>query len=203
MPGPGNRGTAIAVLILSLALLACASRGVQIREYVLAAGAAEGSVTSPRDVSIGVGPVKLPRYLRRVELATRVGPNQIRYEDTHRWGETLDKGLARVVASNLSALVPSSRVVTFPWRGGEEKDFRVVIEVERFEATPDGSAVLTARWSVHDKASDGVLSERSNIAEESGGKDAAARVAAMSRAADELSRQITAVIRSKAGFASR
>ncbi|MDJ0850088.1 MAG: PqiC family protein [Myxococcota bacterium] len=202
MPGPEPRGATVAVLLLSLSLLACISRGVQVREYVLTAGAAESGATAPRDVSIGVGPVKLPRYLRRVELATRVGPNQLRYEDTHRWGETLDKGLARVIASNLSALVPATRVATFPWRSKEEMDFRVVIEVERFEATPDGSSVLTVRWSVHDNRSDRVVSERANIAKESGGKDAAARVASMSRAADELSRQIAAAIRSRADFAA-
>ena len=62
--------------------------------------------------------------------------------------------------------------------------------------------MLTVRWSVHDNRSDRVVSERANIAKESGGKDAAARVASMSRAADELSRQIAAAIRSRADFAA-
>ncbi len=203
MPDRKWRPAGVAVLLLSLGLLACASKGVEIREYVLTADVAPTGATAPRELSIGVGPVKLPRYLRRVELATRTGPNEIRYEDGHRWGETLDKGLARVVADHLAVHVPADRVATFPWRTFSEPDFRVVMEVERFEANRDGSVVLAVRWSVYEDATDTSVSERSDIAQEGGGADSAAKVAAMSRAAEELSRQIATVIRSSAGFASR
>jgi uncharacterized lipoprotein YmbA len=90
----------------------------------------------------------LPRYLRRNEIVTRVGASELRASDTHRWGEDLDCGLERVVAENLAVLVPAAQVGSFPWRDPAPMDYRVSIEVQRFERTSDGAVTLEARWAV-------------------------------------------------------
>lgn len=188
------------VLVAGALLLACASRGVEIREYVL------GSVATPLpgsaaagDLAIGVGPVVVPRYLRRSGIVTRIGANELRASDTHRWGEDLDRGLARVVAGDLAVLVPGSRVRAFPWREQARLDYRVAIEVESFEPSPDGSVALAARWAVLRGADESrVAGSLTSVREESAGAGHAAVVETMSRAAGRLSREIAAAIQTDA-----
>ena len=93
--------------LLLLGLLACASRGIDVREYVLTSLAAPvSSDPGGHALALAVGPVVVPPYLRRREIVTRIGSNELRASDTHRWGEDLGQGLARVVAANLVALSP-------------------------------------------------------------------------------------------------
>jgi hypothetical protein len=115
---------------------------------------------------------------------------------THRWGEDLDRGLARVVADDLAILVPATQVRTFPWRDSAPMDYRVSIDVQRFERTSDGAVVLEARWAVHreDEAT-AVIRRSARIVEEVGSSDYAAAAGAMSRAAARLSQEIAAAIR--------
>jgi len=192
-------------LVLPACLVACASQPVQIREYVLTQAATSDavgsgtSVPSGSDPTIGVGPVRLPRYLRRAQIVTRVGTNELRTSDTERWGEDLDRGLARVVAENLAVLVPTTRTVAFPWRSAEPMDYRVAIEVQRFERAPDGAVVLEAQWTVSGGAEAAPLVYRTSVIREaSEGSSYAEAVSAMSTAAGRLSREIADAIRGQA-----
>lgn len=196
---PGGR--ILAVLAATL-LVACVSRGVQIREYVLTAAVGSAAdAASARQVEIGVGPVALPPYLRRNEIVTRVSTNELRASDNHRWGEDLDLGLARVVAENLAVQVPGARVRSFPWRERAPAEYRVPIDVETFEREPDGSITLEGRWALlHGGGSDPVVEQRFRIREPAGGSDFAATVGAMSRAAARLSGEIADAIRKQAGI---
>ena len=195
----------ILVLTAGALLVACVSRGVEVREYVLTSMASSdvGAPPAARELEIGVGPVTLPAYLRRNQIVTRVGENELRVSDTHRWAEDLDRGLARVVAENLSVQVPAKQVAAFPWRERNRGDYRVWIDVERFEQVPDGSVSLEARWALL-RASDAapVDEGRTIIREEKTGSEPVDTVGAMSRALARLSQQIAASIRANAGLAA-
>jgi uncharacterized lipoprotein YmbA len=194
----------VVALLAATCLAACASRPIEVREYVLTPAASSRPVaTGGRELAIGVGPVVLPRYLRRNEIVTRVGANELRASDTHRWGEDLDRGLERVVAENLAVLVPAAQVGSFPWRDPAPMDYRVSIEVQRFERTSDGPVALEARWAVyHGIEATPFVRQRASVAEEVDSSDLASAVGAMSRAAARLSQQIAAAIRTDAGMAS-
>lgn len=191
-------------LLAGALLLACATRGTEVREYVLSSSATAAPSDAPgRNLVIGVGPVSLPPYLRREELVTRVGANELRASDTHRWGEALDRGLARVVAESLAVRVPATQVYPFPWQSRARTDYRVSIDVDRFERMPDGSVVLEARWALmRGNAAAPVDQGSASIRKETAGPTAADTVAAMSSAADRLSQQIADAIRARAGLAA-
>src|SRR5262249_35436468 len=55
--------------------------------FVVLTPLTDTDATSPRrdGLVVGVGPVALPGYLRRPEMATRVAPNRIAFSDTVRW----------------------------------------------------------------------------------------------------------------------
>ena len=190
-------------LVVALALAACASAPIEVHEYVLASLAAEaGSREGGSDPSIGVGPVSLPGYLQRSEIVTRVGPNELRRSDTERWGEDLDRGLARVLAVNLSHQVPSTRVRGYPSQEAGPLDYRVHVAVWRFEGDASGAVSLEARWSVRRNGESVPFATREVSLGEQGASSASAdSVDAMSRAALRLSEEIAAVIRSDAARA--
>ena len=178
--------------LLLASLLACASDGIHVREYVLTplAASASSATTSARVRELVVGPVVVPPYLQKSEIITQIGDNELHASDAHRWGEDLAQGLARVVAENLAMLAPNLRVSAFP-RALSGDDDRVSIEVARFEQMPDGSVALEARWELVQGNDASPLAVRSaSFSEQSSGSDPAAIVEAMSRAAGQLSHEI-------------
>jgi len=192
-----SRGTPRGGLFAGLLVgaLACASAGTDVREYVLTSL----DKADPRPASgarvLAIGPVVLPPYLRRLEIVTRVGANELSASDCDRWGEELGQGLARVIAENLAVLLPALRVSAFAWRDVGSADYRVSIEVDRFERMPDGSIALDARWEVHPRNDAAPIAVRSvSLTEESAGSGPAALVQAMSRAAARLSQEIARTI---------
>jgi hypothetical protein len=197
----GPRTQPIAVAALGLVLFAgCVGRGLVPREYVLTslpAGEA-AHASGPLDVSIGVGPVRLPAYLRRSELVSRTRENELSASDAEVWGEDLESGFARVLAENLGLLVPTDGVATFPWSEPANPDYRVVVWVQRFERDADGVVRLEARWQLSRRdRPDAAVVRRSTI-EEPAGSAQAATVEAMSRALATLSREIADAIRATA-----
>src|SRR5207253_2828062 len=52
--------------------------------------ATPASTSTDSQLTIGVGPVDFPDYLRRLPVVTRVAPNRIELSDEKRWAEPLD-----------------------------------------------------------------------------------------------------------------
>jgi len=179
-------------------MLACASDGIHVREYVLTSTPTSDPLPSTgRTLTLAVGPVVVPPYLRRREIVTRVGNNEVSASDAHRWGEDLSLGLARVLKENLVALNPDLRVSAFAWRESGTAEYRVAIEVERFEAMTDGTVASHARWELlRANSATSITEHSSNLAEPTSDSGAAAVVDAMSRAAARLSQEIAQSIRS-------
>ena len=76
------------------------------------------------------------------------------------------------------------------------RDYRVAVEVERFERGPDDSVVLEARWILTDREGE-LLVERASLREPSQDGSYPATVAAMSRSVSALGRRIAEVIRQR------
>jgi len=189
-----------AILLLSLLLLCgCASKAPNY--YVLHSLQSEAPdvkiTRAENDLSIGVGPIKIPEYLERPQMAIRSTPNSLQFAEFDKWAEPLEKNLASVLAENLSILLSTDRVAVFPWTGSRQVLYQVAVDVSQMECTPDGKAVLVADWSVYGNSGDKLLEiKRSRIIVpvESAGFEAIA--AAQSRAVGDMSREIAACIES-------
>ena len=123
-----------------------------------AAPAAAASTTS--NLVIGVGPIKFPQYLRRPEIVTRTSPSEVALSDTERWAEPLDSAFARVLSENLSRLLGTQQVSSFPWYDSSRIDYAVQVAVVRFETDKDGKPELDARWSIRDARSGKTLAAK-------------------------------------------
>jgi uncharacterized protein len=153
--------------------------------------------------TIGVGPVTLPRYLDRPQIVTRTSPYELKLAEFDRWAESLDTNFARVLAENLSSLIPASRVAASPWPRATPIDYQITVDVTHFLSQAGGESLLIADWILFKgEGQQALVSGRSRFSASAGGQDYAAIVAAMSQTVASLSREIAAAIRQAGPTAS-
>ena len=145
------------------------------------------------DLTIGVGPIKIPDYLDRPQMATRSTPSSIQFAEFDKWAESLGNNLTRVIAENLSILLSTDRVLVFPWPESMNVLYQVTVDVTKLEYTPDGKVTLVAGWSVFGDDGKKLLAmkrSRLTVPVQSTGFEAIA--SAQSRAVEDMSREIAA-----------
>jgi uncharacterized lipoprotein YmbA len=98
-------------------------------------------------MGVGVSQVKLPDYLSNKSLAVRKGTNEIEYLPLALWAEDLDTGFQRVLAANLSSLLPTDQIRLSTWRS-EEVAAEVEVTIQQFDVDSSGRAALVAWWRV-------------------------------------------------------
>ena len=155
------------------------------------------AVASDQDVAVGLGPIRLPEYLDRPQVVTRVSPNEVRFAEYHRWAGPLAGDLSNILAENLSTLLGTDHIALYPWKATTPIDYRVEIEVSRFDGKPGDSVLLQSQWIVFSEDRKRVLGTKtSSLSEPVNGKGYEALVAAQSRALAALGREIAEAIRS-------
>jgi hypothetical protein len=148
----------LSLLAIGLALAGCsplAPRPNYARYFVLAPVTDTASaVPASSTLTIGLGPIGFPGYLRRIQVVTRSSPTQIDLSPIDRWGEPLDMNFKRVLAENLTRLLGTCRIEEYPWSHEAKVDYQVVVQVENFETTSDGRSLLRARWIIKNSIGD-------------------------------------------------
>lgn len=149
---------------------------------------------SRSDIHIGIGPVKLPGYLDTQNIVRTGQGGAIEYVSDAFWAESLQDAFARALLYRTGARLGTAHAVSYPWYSTTRVDFKVPVDVLRFEATADGRAVLDARWSVA-RTSDGfVLGGMQSVFEETAGADPAMIVDALNRCIDRLADAIATAV---------
>jgi uncharacterized lipoprotein YmbA len=170
----------------------CASTP-QPRFYALSATPASSAAAS--SVSVSVGPVSVPAALDRPQIVLSTGPNEVRLDDLNRWAAPLQDNLAEVIAQNLLGLLGTPHVSVFPKMPAADAQYRVVVEVQRFESAPGTAAVLDATWTVLRKTDRTTQAGRTRAREPVQDASYDALAAAHSRAAGRLSEDIAQAVR--------
>jgi uncharacterized lipoprotein YmbA len=151
--------------------------------------------TSPdSQLTVGVGPVDFPDYLRRLPVVTRVAPNRIDLSDERRWAEPLDKNFVRVLSENLAVLLNTQRIEKYPWSLRTKVDYQVEIDIQRFETTSDGQTQLIASWIIRDGQGSKILYASQTTVGAPAGPDGVSASAALSGDLATLSKEIASRI---------
>jgi uncharacterized lipoprotein YmbA len=139
----------LGALALALALAACVGAPAPREQFFTLAspnpGVAPPASASP---SVFVGPISVPAAVDRTSMVLSTAPNQVEISDQYRWAEPLRDGIARVIAETLSRELGSSRVLSSRMAAGTKVDYRVAIEVQRFDSSLDEGATLDALWTI-------------------------------------------------------
>jgi uncharacterized protein len=194
-----SRWHIIAGLTLALSLAAGCSltspRPDLSQYYVLTSVTQSAPPVTRHPPAIGLGPVALPGYLDHNEIATRVGPNQLDFSSTDRWAEPVDQNFKNVLARNLDQLIGTDQIVQFPWYNNAKLDYKIELNVSRFDADQSGVARLNAKWIVREAHSDRILLvHETALTQSASSTSTAAEVAALSQILDSLSRAIAGAI---------
>jgi uncharacterized lipoprotein YmbA len=156
----------------------------------MGSGAQLASTNPGSQLTIGIGPVDFPEYLRRLPVVKRVAPNRVDLADEERWAEPLDKNFVRVLSENLATLLDTQRIEKFPWPLKTRIDYQVEVNVERFETTSDGRAQLMASWIIRDGPTDKILYASRASAATPAGSDELSASAALSSDLATFSKEI-------------
>lgn len=109
---------------------------------------AQGAALDGEPLGIAVGPIQLPRYLRRPQIVTRRGDYRLDYHERHRWAASLESETLRVLGANFSVLLATDRVAVYPLQGGFPLKYRVRMDVEQFDGELSGEMRLQVRWVI-------------------------------------------------------
>ena len=164
--------------------------------------AAPESAATARELSIGLGPITLPRYLQRSEVITRLNDNEFSASDNDRWGEPLEASVARVLTQDLNSDLPNSQIVPFPWSKKTALDYKISVEFSRLERTADGKTVVQALWSVR-TGNDKQLVQKTTTAVGSAGNDQSSASAALSQGIGQVSREIANTVETQQSVLSQ
>jgi uncharacterized lipoprotein YmbA len=188
--------TSIIILLLFLAasVLSGCSRSPRVAFYTL------NSVTGPEPAAVSgspyslvIGPATIPDLYDRPQLVLRLDTNRVEILESHRWASPLKSEIPRIIAEDLTIMLAPARVTTYPQSGGQEADFRVLLDVQRFDMTPGKGIDFETLWSI--SRSGELLKRRKTSVHEpvnSFGNDAL--VAAYDRALATVSRDIAAYL---------
>lgn len=188
------------IRIVSLAMLVvlygCASTPPS-QFYTLAAVPAPGVPAS--GAVVVVGPVSVPAAVDRPQIVVTVAPNQVRLDEFNRWASPLQDQIAGAVAMDLVAALGTPNVTTLSADDVQGAQYRVSVDVQRFECAPGSAATFDAAWIVRRVKDDGSASGRTNVREPVQQEGYAPLAAAHSRAVGQLATEIAAAIRSFEG----
>ncbi len=189
-------GIALSTFVTAV-LVGCGS-SPEPRFYTLSAGGITASDRNEKAVaeySVAVGPVTLPEIVDRPQLVIRIGVNQVALLDDHRWAEPLRNGISRVVAENLAQLLGARQVVTYPHNVSFDPEYRVLLDIQRFDSAPGQTVTIDALWTVRRVPDGQSRTGRSLVRESTGGEGYDPLVEAHSRALATVSRDIAEAVR--------
>jgi uncharacterized lipoprotein YmbA len=132
-------GLTIIACLLALAGCSLSRQPPPTRLYVLTplpAAEQAAQTAAPRSDTIGVGPVTLPQYANRLQIVTGNTSPELQRASFERWAEPLEDNFTRVLAENLSLLLATDQVATFPWKAPVSLDYQVIVEVTKFLGEP-------------------------------------------------------------------
>jgi len=190
-----SAANALLAAVAVLALAAGCATSPPARYYTLSGAPAPAAPAS--GVTVGVGPVAIPAAVDRPEIVVAVGANEVWLDEFNRWAAPLADGIALAVAADLAAQLATPRVVLLA-QAGAGTEYRVALDVQRFESAPGSHALVDVAWTVSRR--DGSAAGGRTVAREPAperGYDALA--AAHSRALARVSADVATAIRALAG----
>ncbi|MDD5285026.1 MAG: PqiC family protein [Desulfuromonadaceae bacterium] len=144
-------GVAVLCIGSAVALTGC-SRSPRVSFYTLAGGAEISKVNPSRSApSVSVVNITLPDLVDRPQLVERVSGNRVEILETHRWAEPLKNGISRLLAENLAGRLGSDRVTAYPQNSVSDPDYKVYVDIQRFESVGD-SVSVDAIWTIRRKS---------------------------------------------------
>lgn len=145
----------------------------------------------PADIIIGVGPVKIPQYLNRPQIVTQDKNKMLTFAQLDRWGEPLDSGLERLIAENLTLMLPGASLQLFPCNFAIPLKYQLILDVVQLDCDLEANLFLVVQWSIIDaQKKEMLVTQRAEFVQPINPHNYTGLVRALETACISLSRQI-------------
>lgn len=164
------------------------------RTFVLGIQGVDTVQAGNKSIRLDVDRVEIPSYLEDRRLLIRKTAAEIEYQEFLRWAEPLRDGIARVVAANLSQHASISGVSHYPWKQNHASDYKVRLQILRFEVSQDGLAQMEVLYEIlpPDSREKILIREKRKFSRETSLDSTEDQVAALSGLLKQLSEAILA-----------
>ena len=179
--------------LLLAALLGLAACGAsEPTRFYLLSPEQTGAAGPPAGPVVFVDQATIAPYLDRAQIVSRIAPDQVAFSDVRTWAEPVTSMITRYVVDELGARFGPDRVLETPARRDLTPDFRLALDVQRFDGDQAGLMLLDARWTLRAGPDERfVATGRERIAEPAGDPTSwDARVAALGRALTVLGQRL-------------
>jgi len=156
----GTRPTlALAVfgLFLGLLVVGCLGRSPEVEHFMLGKVQIEagGGSRAHSEVAVLVGPVKLPAYLERPQIATLEENGEVELDETSRWLGGFEDNFLRSVSRGLAHDLDSIRIAVAPSSAPFSFDYRIRIHIDDFVFVSNRDRLhARIRWALSSEESD-------------------------------------------------
>ncbi|MGQ0593631.1 MAG: PqiC family protein [Gammaproteobacteria bacterium] len=164
--------------------------------YTLSELATGDAAAAGSNYSVAIAPVIVPEGVDRPQMVVRAGANRVELSELHRWAEPLKSEIPRVLALHLQRALRTARIATADQSASLDADYRIAIDVQRFESILGQRVVIEALWSVRAAAGGTVRTGRSFVSEPAQGAEHEALAAAHGRALAQVAGELAAAMRS-------
>ena len=196
----------LALGLMVLLVAGCASSPPTNLYTLSAIGVPLTETAAPQSASavVAIGPVTLPDYIDRPQIVTRQSPYRLELATYDQWAAPLHDMLPRVLIEDVALRLPSHRVVAFPLVSEGNFDYRVAVDIGRFDVDATGEATLAARWQLYARSTTRALQVADDVLQRrSEGDGYGAYAASLSGVIADLSGHIAEALRSARASAAR
>lgn len=116
------------------------------------------STVTEKKRQIGIGPVSIPALLERKQIVTRLPDNSVKIAEFHQWASPLKDNVAQVLTHNLATLQTGDLIRAYPWSAYGAVDYRIVIDIIKFDTRSEQSVNLEANWAIMNEKNHTLLS---------------------------------------------
>ena len=179
-------------LVLGSLLTACATPPTQFYQLEATSPPLVTSTTTAKKMLIGIGPLSLPALVDRKQIVTRGANNAIQLAEFHQWATPLQDNVLNVLSKNIAAQQSNAIVRSYPWSVYGEMDYRVIIDISRFDSQLGKSANLEASWAIMSEKNHTIISNgQTNIQQLLHDERYESAVLALNKLLSELSQQLS------------
>jgi len=135
---------------VDLVFVGCLGRSPDVHHFVLGTHSSASSARAP-ELAVLIGPVRLPNYLDRPQIARRGAGGEIELDSSNRWLGGFEANLTTALAADLRRQLGSVRVVAYPSQAPFPIDFSVRIHVDEWIVDELNVLQVKLRWAITDR----------------------------------------------------
>jgi len=130
--------------------VSCLGSSPNVTFYTMKGVAGSPVAGAPAGLAVGVGPIRVPRYLDRPELVRRPDESSSRLEvdDFSRWAGGFASNVLSALGENLGVDLDTEKVIVYPTEVPFALAYRVAVDFRAFEGVSGDALVLRANWLI-------------------------------------------------------